>query len=71
MSDRKLSNLVLTRSLHESVRIGDDVEITVVQLSPQRVRLSIRAPRDIKVFRTELLPPAAAEEPTAAPVNVR
>jgi carbon storage regulator len=46
--------LVLTRKSGESIRIGDDVEVRVVSVRGQKVRLAIEAPREISVRRTEL-----------------
>jgi carbon storage regulator len=47
--------LVLTRRLNETIRIGDDIEITVTSLSEHRVKIGISAPRDIQVIRGEVL----------------
>lgn len=46
--------LVLTRQLNESIMIGDDVEITIVDVRGEKVRLGIRAPREIPVHRKEV-----------------
>lgn len=46
--------LVLTRKLHETVRIGDDIEITVGRIEGDTVRLMIHAPRHVAVYRGEL-----------------
>ena len=46
--------LVLTRKLHEVIRIGEDIEITVVRLTGNIVRIGIEAPTDVKVLRGEL-----------------
>jgi carbon storage regulator len=48
--------LVLTRKLSETIYIGDDVKITVVEIQQGRVRLGIEAPRSTPVYREELLP---------------
>lgn len=47
-------HLVLTRKVDESIRIGNDVEIRVVQMNNGRVRLCVEAPRDVKILRGEL-----------------
>ncbi len=47
--------LVLSRTLGESIRIGDDVTITVVGVSRGYVRLGIDAPRDVKIVRSEII----------------
>lgn len=47
--------LVLARKKNESILIGDDIEIIVSEISEDRVKLAIRAPKNMKVFRKELL----------------
>lgn len=49
--------LVLTRKLGEKILIGKDIWITVVDIDRGRVRIGIQAPRDVPVFREELLAP--------------
>jgi carbon storage regulator len=46
--------LVLARHRDESIRIGDDVEIIVVDIRGDKVRLGINAPRDLPVHRSEV-----------------
>jgi len=46
--------LVLTRRPGESVMIGDDVVVTVLEVRGDVIRLGIRAPRDIQVHREEV-----------------
>lgn len=46
--------LVLTRRAGESVMIGDDVIITVLETRGDVVRLGIQAPRDVQVHREEV-----------------
>lgn len=53
--------LVLTRKTNQSITIGDDIEITVLSVSGDKVRIGIEAPRDISVFRREVLDSADAE----------
>ena len=47
--------LVLARKKNESILIGDDIEIIVSEISEDRVKLAIRAPQNMKIFRKELL----------------
>ena len=58
--------LVLSRKLGEKIFIGDNICITVVDIDRGKIRLGIEAPREVPIFRQELLPnqPKAAE-PTA------
>jgi carbon storage regulator len=44
--------LVLSRKVGESIKLADDIEITVLAVDNQRVRLGIRAPRHIDVRRS-------------------
>jgi len=47
--------LVLSRKPGESLRIGNDIELTVVEIRGDSVRLAIKAPREIPVWRGELV----------------
>jgi carbon storage regulator len=47
--------LCLTRRLKESIRIGDDIEIVIVDIKAGSVKLGINVPDHIRVMRTELL----------------
>jgi carbon storage regulator len=46
--------LILTRRAGESLRIGDDVEVTVMAVNGSQVRIGIKAPRNIAVDREEI-----------------
>ncbi|MBA2637150.1 MAG: carbon storage regulator CsrA [Solirubrobacterales bacterium] len=46
--------LVLTRKSNQSIMIGDDIEISVLAIMGEKVRIGIQAPRDIPVFRREV-----------------
>ncbi len=48
------SMLVLTRKSKQSIMIGDDIEVSVLAVMGDKVRLGIEAPRSIPVFRTEV-----------------
>ncbi|WP_461205751.1 carbon storage regulator CsrA [Clostridium sp. DL1XJH146] len=47
--------LVLTRKKGEKITLGDDIEIEVIALDNGKVKLGIKAPKDLKIFRTEVL----------------
>jgi carbon storage regulator len=47
--------LVLTRKRDESIIIGDDIEIVISEISEDKVKLAIKAPRSVKIFRKELI----------------
>lgn len=46
--------LVLTRSEDESVIIGSDIKVTVVEIRGSKVRLGFEAPKDVSVWREEI-----------------
>ena len=50
--------LVLTRRAGESICIGDDIEVRIVEVRGGKVRLAIEAPRDVNLRRAELPPRA-------------
>jgi carbon storage regulator len=58
--------LVLTRKLGESIRIGDEVLVRVVEVQSGSVRLAIEAPREIAVHREEVWLQVQAENRRAA-----
>jgi len=58
--------LVLTRRLGESIRIGDEIAVRVVEIQNGSVRLAIEAPREIPVHREEVWNQVQAENRDAA-----
>ena len=46
--------LVLTRKINESIMIGDSIEVVVVEVHGEQVRLGIKAPREVAVHRREV-----------------
>jgi carbon storage regulator len=70
--------LVLTRKSNQSIMIGDDVEVSVLSVMGEKVRIGIQAPQEIPVFRKEIYleihreggeAPAATEEAGSAEVG--
>jgi len=57
--------LTLTRRIGESIMIGPDIELTVASVGRGRVRLSIKAPREIAVHRSELVQRVSEENQRA------
>jgi carbon storage regulator len=51
---KELTMLVLSRQKDESIVIGDDVEVTIVDVRGDKVRLGITAPKSIPVHRREI-----------------
>lgn len=60
--------LVLSRKVGEVIRVGDDVEVTVVRIGPNAVRLGIKAPKTMNIVREELVDD---EQLTADPPNCK
>jgi len=50
----KVDVLVLTRKSNQSIMIGDEIEVSVLSIMGEKVRIGIQAPRDIPVFRKEV-----------------
>ena len=46
--------LVLTRKSNQSIMIGDDIEVSVLAIMGEKVRIGIQAPRSVPVFRKEV-----------------
>ena len=47
--------LVLSRQVGEVIKIGDNIEVVVVEIVNTKVRLGINAPREVRIMRSELL----------------
>ncbi|MFA9479008.1 carbon storage regulator CsrA [Phycisphaerales bacterium AB-hyl4] len=62
--------LVLSRQRDETIMIGDEVEITIVDIRGDKVRLGITAPRAIQVHRKEVYEAIRRENADAARVQV-
>ncbi len=60
--------LVLSRKLGEKIFIGDNICITVVDIDRGKIRLGIEAPREVAIYRQELLPQGAM--PGAMPLKL-
>jgi carbon storage regulator len=52
--DEEESMLVLTRKPGQSIMIGDGVEVQVLSVAGEKVRLGITAPREVAIFRNEV-----------------
>jgi carbon storage regulator len=62
--------LVLTRKSNQSIMIGDDIEVSVLSVMGDKVRIGIQAPQEVPVFRTEIYLEIHRED-GAAPADVR
>lgn len=58
--------LVLTRKLNESINIGNDIEIFVVEIKDDHVKIGIKAPKDVSVHRAEIYKSILEENSLAA-----
>ncbi|MCM3602651.1 carbon storage regulator CsrA [Robertmurraya korlensis] len=47
--------LVLTRKSGESIKIGDDIEITILSVKNDHIKIGINAPKNLEILRKELL----------------
>lgn len=61
--------LVLTRKSNQSIMIGDDIEISVLSVMGDKVRIGIQAPQDIPVFRTEIYLEIHRDDAGGAPAD--
>jgi carbon storage regulator len=61
--------LTLTRSVGETIRIGDDIEVHVVEVRGGTVRLGFKAPREIAIHREEVYRQIAEANLLAAQVT--
>ena len=62
--------LVLSRQRDETIMIGDDIEITVVDIRGDKVRVGITAPRHVEVHRKEVHEAIKQENTDAAQIRV-
>lgn len=58
--------LVLNRKPNQSIMIGEDIEVIVLEVKGDNVKIGLKAPRNIPVFRQELLAELKAENQRAA-----
>jgi carbon storage regulator len=58
--------LILARKKDESIIIGDDIEIVVVDIGDGKVKLGIEAPKDVEIVRKELYSSVQEENKKAA-----
>ncbi len=61
--------LVLTRKLHQSIVIGDQIEVVVLEVRGEQVRLGIKAPKDVTVHRKEIYEQIQEENKGSASVR--
>ncbi|MCS6971440.1 MAG: carbon storage regulator CsrA [Turneriella sp.] len=62
--------LVLARRVNDSIVIGDNIEIVVVEIKGDQVKLGVKAPRELKVFRGEIYAEIQKENKAASESQV-
>lgn len=58
--------LVLSRKTNEKIKIGEDIEITIVSVSGEVVRVGIEAPKEVKILRSEVYEEISRQNKAAA-----
>ena len=61
--------LVLTRKVNQSIVIGEGIEVVVLEVRGEQVRLGIKAPDNLKVYRKEIFDLIQSENQAAADVS--
>lgn len=62
--------LVLTRKRNQSIMINDNIELTIIDIQGDQVRVGINAPKDVKVFRKEVYVEMTEENKQASNVTM-
>lgn len=62
--------LVLTRKLQEAIKIGEDIELTVLSIDGEQVKLGISAPKNIEIHRKEVFLAIQQENNEAADTSL-
>jgi carbon storage regulator len=58
--------LILSRKVSETIMIGDDISVSIIEIRGDQVRLGVTAPKTVKVFRREIFDAIRAENKAAA-----
>jgi carbon storage regulator len=61
--------LILTRKLGESITIGDEIKITIIEIKGKQVKVGVEAPQDTKVHREEVYQRIQEENRMAALIS--
>jgi carbon storage regulator len=61
--------LILARRINESIIIGDQIEISIVDIKGDQAKLGIKAPKNVKVYRLEVYNAIQEENKAAARAN--
>lgn len=60
--------LILTRRIGETINVGDDITITVLEVKGSQVRIGVNAPKDVPVHREEIYQRIQRERAEHTPV---
>lgn len=63
--------LVLTRKKDQSIIINDNIEITILEVQGDQVRIGIKAPKNISIHRKEVFLQIAEENKKASDINIK
>ena len=58
--------LVISRKINEKIKIGNDIEITIVSIDKNQVKIGIEAPKNVTILRAELIEQITKENKKAA-----
>ena len=61
--------LILSRKTNQKIRVGDSIEITVIEVRGDQVKIGVEAPRTVKVFREEIYEEIQRENKAALAVG--
>lgn len=62
--------LALSRKKDESIMLGNDIEITVLEIRGDQVKIGVKAPKNVAIFRKEIYDQIEEENKKAAEQNV-
>jgi carbon storage regulator len=62
--------LALTRKKEESIMIGDKIEIKILEIQGDKVKIGIEAPKNVTIYRKEIFLEIQEENKIAAQINV-
>jgi carbon storage regulator len=62
--------LVISRKINEKIKIGDNIEIVIVSIDKNQVKIGIEAPKNLTILRSELLEKIKEENLKAAKADV-
>lgn len=62
--------LVLSRKINETIKIGEDIELKIIEVKGDTVRIGIEAPKSLEILRGELVASISESNTEAANVNL-